>query len=732
MTVTLLRITILLGTTPLLGADSPTPTAKGDRLTRQYIVEAAERIEADTAARLADPEKWTEQRAEYRRQLHDMLGLDPLPQKTPLEPVITGIVEHDEFTVEKLHFQSLPGLYVTGNLYVPKGLAAPAPAILYVCGHGRVVKDGVPLGNKTHYQHHGTWFARHGYVCLTIDTIQLGEIEGLHHGTYREGMWWWHSRGYTPAGVEAWNCIRSLDYLETRPEVDKDRLGVTGRSGGGAYSWWTAALDERIKVAVPVAGITSMRNHVIDDCIEGHCDCMFQVNTYRWDYPLLAALVAPRPLLISNTDKDGIFPLDGVYDVYAKVRPLWEYLKVPRQLGFHITEGPHSDTQELQVHAFVWFDRFLMKQERLIHKPAEKFFPPETLKVFDKLPADERVTTVHEWFVPVAENPVPDSADEWTLMKSRWSVGMRTHVFRNCRMYQDWRLGAFDHDAARREAANASLISSHNDTLTLNRYDRSGDPAAGYSVWIAAPHQPAAQAADVTTIPPRRIRIKVLSSAEFDEWSKLYRYAFPTAFSDLAPLESAEADQVTFGEAPSIPAGEVWIAIAPPGVGPSRWSDEPKSTIHNRRRLALMGQTVDGWRTEAVWEAIHLGCSRAGLHTEQEDGPPPTKPTEIIVDATGDAAVWALYASLHIDGIDRLELTALPASHNTGPALLNVLRYLDIPQALALTAEHSQLTISTDPSNASVAEYARATANKLGWPPDRVLVQHQENSSQEE
>ena len=103
-------------------------------------------------------------------------------------------------------------------------------------------------------------------------------------------MWWWNSRGYTPAGVEAWNCMRALDYLETRPEVDKTRFGVTGRSGGGAYSWWITALDDRIKVAVPVAGITDLQNHVVDGAVEGHCDCMFIVNTYRWDYPQVAAL----------------------------------------------------------------------------------------------------------------------------------------------------------------------------------------------------------------------------------------------------------------------------------------------------------------------------------------------------------------------------------------------------------------------------------------------------------
>src|SRR5262249_27433598 len=150
---------------------------------------------------------------------------------TALNPVVTGTVDGGEFVVEKLQFQSRPGLYVTANFYRPKVFDKPLPTILYVCGHSNAKVDGVSYGNKVNYQHHPAWFARHGYCCLILDTLQLGEIEGFHHGTRRFGWWWWVSRGYTPAGVEAWNCIRALDFLESRPEVDKKRIGVTGRSG---------------------------------------------------------------------------------------------------------------------------------------------------------------------------------------------------------------------------------------------------------------------------------------------------------------------------------------------------------------------------------------------------------------------------------------------------------------------------------------------------------------------
>ena len=142
---------------------------------------------------------------------------------------------------------------MTANLYRPAKVARDErlPAVVYVCGHSSRARNG----NKTAYQSHGIWFARHGYVCLVVDTLQLGEIAALHHGTYRAQRWWWHSRGYTPAGVECWNGVRGIDYLVSRPDVDAERIAVTGISGGGAATFWIAAADERARVAVAVSDI---------------------------------------------------------------------------------------------------------------------------------------------------------------------------------------------------------------------------------------------------------------------------------------------------------------------------------------------------------------------------------------------------------------------------------------------------------------------------------------------
>jgi len=177
------------------GAETSGGTAQisvsADDLLQQYFELQTVEIEAEGLNRDEVIQNWDADRDKYRQQLFYMLGLDPLPERTPLRPVVTGSVERPDVRVENLHFQSRPGLYVTGNLYLPRDTSSPCPTILYVCGHAGVRKNDVSYGNKVHYHHHGVWFARHGYVCLVIDSLQLGEIEGMHHGTYRYGQWWW-------------------------------------------------------------------------------------------------------------------------------------------------------------------------------------------------------------------------------------------------------------------------------------------------------------------------------------------------------------------------------------------------------------------------------------------------------------------------------------------------------------------------------------------------------------
>jgi dienelactone hydrolase len=601
--------------------------------------------------------------------LLEMLGLDPLPEKTPLKATTTGSVEHEQFTVENLHFQSRPGLYVTANLYLPKGLSKPAPAILYVCGHGPVEKDGISYGCKVAYQQHGEWFARHGYVCLTIDTLQLGEIEGIHHGTYRYNMWWWNCRGYTPAGVEAWNCVRALDYLDSRKEVDPNRIGVTGRSGGGAYSWWIAAIDDRIKVAVPVAGITDLQNHVVDGCVGGHCDCMFIVNTYRWDYPLVAALMAPRPLLISNSDKDTIFPLDGVLRVHEKVRRIYELYGQEKNLGLHITEGPHKDTQELQLHAFTWFDRFLKGESSLIREPAEPLLQPEQLRVFDKLPADEVNTKIQETFVPMAPSPaVPKSREAWAALRDGWMKALREKVFRGWPAPAE--IGPLDVDR---------VSTAQADGIRLAVYDFNSQPDVRLRLFCVEGVSPSNRGQDARDT--THVTLNVLDEAGWTQWLSAMRSKFQGQLGGYASPGVEGGDFQQLQDALRSEGG-IHAYLCPRGIGPAAWSGDERKLIQIQRRFMLLGQTLDGMRVWDVRRAIQtLG------QIEEVAGVTPT------VAAGGNMAGVALYAAMFEPQIAGLDLTDLPMTHREGPILLNVLRYLDMPQAVALAAEHTSITL---------------------------------------
>jgi X-Pro dipeptidyl-peptidase (S15 family) len=589
---------------------------------------------------------WRARRAQYRRELEQMLGLWPMPKRTPLKPVITGKIEAAEFTVEKLDFQALPHLYVTANLYLPKHLEQPAPAILYVCGHAPMKADGVSFGNKTAYQHHGEWFARNGYVCLVIDSLQLGEIQGMHHGTYSKGQWWWNSRGYTPAGVEAWFGIRALDYLCSRPEVDKNRIGMTGRSGGGSYTWTVTALDDRVKVAAPVAGMTDLQNQVVDGAIEGHCDCMFFLNSYRWDFTAVAALIAPRPLLIANSDKDTLFPLDGVVRLYMKTRRIYQLYGRTNRLGLLITDGPHADTQDLQLPVFRWFNRYLKGEDPIIAMAATPFFKPAQLRVFDKLPSDQINTKIQYLFVPEARPAAIEqsgwpSAQERTVLLHR----LREKVFRG------W---------PEAPASVQPLLEGRSERggLVYRRYELNIQPGITLPLWLVT---------GARNRTPRKIALTVLDA---QSWTPAEDPNDPWAGPPgITPEEKSRMRA----------QGMALAFFAPRGINPAAWTTDKFKATQVRRRFMLLGQTLDGMR---VWD---IRCAARALASLPE-----FRKSSLVVRGEGTMGINAAYAALFEPEIGRLELAKLPKSHTDGPDYLNVLRVWDIPQMLQMLGDRAQ------------------------------------------
>lgn len=614
----------------------PTNALPGDAVLMKQLHAATGDLESKSDTELrAWAKDWQGSKYAARKQLFDMLGLDPLPAKTELKATITGTIDHPEFTVEKLHFQSRPGLYVTANFYVPKNTTQPVPAILYVCGHARVVTNGISYGSKVSYQHHPIWFARNGYACLIIDSVELGEIQGQHHGTYRENRWWWNSRGYSAAAAEAWNCIRALDYLETRPEVDKTRLGVTGRSGGGAYSWWIAALDERIKAACPVAGITDLQNHVVDGVVEGHCDCMFIVNTFRWDYAQVAALVAPRPLLICNSDKDTIFPLDGVVRLHEQVRDVYSALGVSDRLGLLITEGPHADTQDLQVPVFRWFNRWLKNDTSPIDKPAVRLFSGEQLKVFEELPTDEITSRCDENFTVLATDSQP-----FNPASARSALLAKT-------------FGGWPSTTKPPRVIRVGAIQTSGFNLRTFEFETENDLSLRMYLLTR------------TDRTPRSLHLKVLDQ---QAWQQLW-------------------PDFTSGESLSKVMGneEALVLFAPRGVGETAFTQKTPYANHLRRRFMLLGQTLPGMQVWDVRRAIQAARQIEGFDD-----------IRLHVSAEAQMTEVAAFAAALEPGVSSLSLAHAPRGDKEAPDFLNWARILTPKQLLTLTRANCPVTIGSE------------------------------------
>jgi cephalosporin-C deacetylase-like acetyl esterase len=618
------------GALPAVGAEPDKPLP-GDAMIERYLQKETERLGQRFLDGAKTREEWEARKPRLRREYFEMLGLWPLPEKTPLCATTTGTVERGDVVIEKLHFQSRPGLYVTGNLYRPKKSSGKLPAILYVCGHSGRGRDG----NKTAFQDHGMWFANNGYICLIIDTLQLGEIAGKHHGTYNLGRWWWQARGYTPAGIECWNGVRAIDYLVSRPDVDADRLGVTGISGGGAATVWISAADERVKVAVPVSGMSDLESYVSHKVINGHCDCMFLVNTYQWEWTTIAALIAPRPMLFANSDNDSIFPMDGNRRIIARLRQAYKMYDKPELVDDYVSKGGHDYRPDLRIAVFKWINKDLKHETGEVKDADFKPLEGKELRVFpeDKdIPKDALNGKIDETFVPKAQVKLPKEGEfaEWKqgLLKQ-----IHAHSFR-----------AFPERIPRAEEGDAVL----GNPTVLHGPVMTTEP--GIEVQLSFPLQKARER-------PKTGVLIVLT--EDDE----ARQRIPKWAKAL----------------PHIPEDAEVRLVAPRGIDRSRWTHKSPPNYVERAH-ALLGRTVDEGR---VWDI----AATVRFLGDQADG----KQAWTVI-GRGQAGVLAAYAALFEPSIKEVIIVDPPTSHRDGPIFLNVQRVLDIPDALGLLAPR-QLTL---------------------------------------
>jgi dienelactone hydrolase len=614
----------LLGTVSAVAQDKKDADKplSGDAMIYKYLCAEADKLSGKFLDGAKTLEEWQKKRPRLHEEYLDMLGLWPLPEKTPLKATITGTLQHEGVIMDKLHFQSKPGLYVTANLYRPKNPPAnKLPAIVYVCGHANRGRDG----NKSAFQDHGMWFASNGYVCIILDSLQLGEIKGIHHGTYGlretkpvEVRWWWHSAGYTPAGVECWNGVRAIDYLVSRADVDAERIGVTGISGGGAATFWITAADERVKVAVPVSGMSDLQCYVKDKIINGHCDCLFLYNTYQWDWTTIAALVAPRPMLFANSDNDKIFPMDANRRVFEKLRKVYTMYGKAELVDEYISKGPHDYRPDLRVAAFRFLNKHLKNDTTTPVKDADfKPIPAKELRAFPTdadIPKDALNGKIDETFVPRAKVTLPEKEkfEEW---KTAILKQLRDSTFRSI---------VEGVAAAKREKKFIEIDGKkewYMQTLTEPGIEVDAGP--------------------------------VLKSGEIK-------------FLYVVEQESLQ-DKTREAELKRVLGGKNHWYLLPRGF----WTN-PSPPNYVDRAHALLGQTPDLGRVRDIIATFK--CLQ-----EQE------KVTPAVV-GVGSSAILVVYAALLEPSIKEIVVIDPPKSHTNGPHFLEVLRVLDIPVALGLLA----------------------------------------------
>lgn len=603
---------------------------------QRNLVQRGAAISRDPLQGVDSLEKWQTRRPEVRRRFLEMLGLDPMPPRTPPNVRVTATFERAGYRVENVVFESRPKLYVTGNLYLPAAGAEARryPAIVYVSGHA----PG-PAGAKVQYQHHGIWFAKNGYVALVLDTLEFGEVPGLHHGLYDLSMWQWLSLGYTPAAVEVWNAIRALDYLETRPEVDRTRAGITGRSGGGAVSWFTAAADERFQAVAPVHGTWSVGPHVEHDTVKENCDCIYFLNTYQMDLPLVGALIAPRPLMIINASMDGMFPPPGYEPVEQCLRTVYGWYGVPEKLGAFAEATGHADTPAYRKAANEWMNRWLRNDATPFEEGGIAREEAARLTVLERYPAGALNEGIDRSFIALPAAKRYGTVAEWNERRSELTAKLRDQVYRAMPAskvpFATWKAESGGWTGRYADSYNVEFTTEENirvqGQLFIPRDGRKSHPALIYV----------------------KGKEDTVSGVDYDR------------------LLSAFAHHVV-------------LVLKPRAV------DYPMDVTRmsiTKMTAGLLGATLDSMQLWDVLRSVDYLLEEEKLSL-----------TTISVFGRQQVGGLALHAAALDARIGRVILEDAPASHWQGPALLNVLRLTDLAEVAAMVAPREIVSLTPLPA----------------------------------
>ena len=289
--------------------------------------------------------------------------IGPFPEKTPLNARVTGVIRKQDYTVEKVIFESIPGYYVTAALFIPEKRIGKAPAVIYASGH---TANG--FRSET-YQHIIINLVKKGFVVLAFDPV--GQGERLQYYDEKKGKSPFgptveHSypgaqcyiSGYSPTLYFIWDGIRCVDYLLTRKEVDSERIGMTGRSGGGTQTAYTAAIDDRILAAAPECFITSMEYVLKSIGPQDAEQNLVHMICEGLDHADLLEVRAPKPGLMITTTRD-FFSIQGARETFSEVKQYYQALGEGEQINMVEDDDVHASTKKNREAMYAFFQKSL-------------------------------------------------------------------------------------------------------------------------------------------------------------------------------------------------------------------------------------------------------------------------------------------------------------------------------------------------------------------------------------
>jgi dienelactone hydrolase len=299
-----------------------------------------------TFPRVTSLSDWEAQSRALRRSLLFRAGLWPMPPRTPLNAQVFGRIQRRGYTVEKVYFESVPGFFVTGNLYRPDaGAGAPFPAVL--APHGHAPYGRLEASEIFNEPARAASLARQGYVAFSYDMVGYNDSFQVPHD-YADpiaSLW-----SFSVLGLQLWNSIRALDFLASLPDVDPARLAAVGASGGGTQTFLLAAVDDRVKVSVPA--------NMVSHSMQGGDNCENAAGL-RLDHSNMefAAMASPRPQLLVSADGD--WTRDTPSLEFPAIRAIYALQRAEARLGQVQFHAPHNFNREGREASYAWLATWL-------------------------------------------------------------------------------------------------------------------------------------------------------------------------------------------------------------------------------------------------------------------------------------------------------------------------------------------------------------------------------------